>query len=70
MTVIASYDHYGCGMVIGDILITGPANSSKRRPSTHLPTLGNVSSTSDAPESGAESMHNNGLLCHCLGWAP
>jgi len=49
MTVIASYDHYGCGVVIGDILITGPANISKRRPSTHLPTLGHVSSTSDAP---------------------
>lgn len=43
MTVIASYNHFGCGLVIGDILITARAKTGKRRPQTYLPTLGNVS---------------------------
>jgi hypothetical protein len=43
MTVIASYNHFGCGLVIGDILITARAKTGKRRRQTYLPTLGNVS---------------------------
>ncbi|MFU4024646.1 hypothetical protein ACM7EG_05995 [Pseudomonas aeruginosa] len=41
MTVIASYNHFGCGIVIGDILINGPVNEGNP-PETILPTLGNV----------------------------
>ncbi|WP_395599979.1 hypothetical protein [Pseudomonas sp. B19125] len=41
MTVIASYNHFGCGIVIGDILINGPVNEEKP-PRTSLPTLGNM----------------------------
>lgn len=43
MTVIASYNHFGCGLVIGDILITARATTGKRAPETYLPTLGDVS---------------------------
>jgi hypothetical protein len=41
VTVIASYNHFGCGIVIGDILINGPVDE-KKLPETVLPTLGNV----------------------------
>lgn len=41
MTVIASYNHFGCGILIGDILINGPVNGEKP-PKTSLPTLGNM----------------------------
>ncbi|VVN53925.1 hypothetical protein PS685_01410 [Pseudomonas fluorescens] len=41
MTVIASYNHFGCGIVIGDILINGPVDE-ERPPKTSLPTIGNV----------------------------
>lgn len=41
MTVIASYNHFGCGIVIGDILINGPMDE-KNHPEIILPTLGNV----------------------------
>ena len=41
MTVIASYNYFGCGIVIGDVLINGPIVEGKI-PKTTLPTLGNV----------------------------
>jgi hypothetical protein len=41
MTVIASYNHFGCGLVLGDILTNGPVGEGNI-PQTNLPTLGNV----------------------------
>jgi len=42
MTLIAAYNHSGCGLVIGDILISGRVNEASR-PQIRLPTQGNVS---------------------------
>lgn len=41
MTVIAAYNHFGCGIVVGDILISGPVNVANRPPFP-LPTLENA----------------------------
>lgn len=70
MTVIASYNHFGCGLVIGDILINGPVEDDNL-PQTSLPTLGNVANFF----SGAWGIHSSAQkVCiisdHCaLAWA-
>lgn len=70
MTIIASYNYFGCGIVIGDILINGPVDEEKL-PQTSLPTLGNVANFF----SGAWGIHQSSQkVCiisdHCaIAWA-